>query len=166
MSNFLTSGLKEKIDQLMICRSQGDQRQNNKVFKEGGVHQAAKYFNKYDQEGERQEFGECQEYVDASAATPHAEHIESDKHKCKEPCECSYQAASPSTPYAENESEKHKCQEPSECSSQAVSPSTNYCSQDMTGRTSTFTAHPTFVSICYSYCYRLQCKETCLVYDA
>ncbi|XP_042029519.1 uncharacterized protein LOC121776408 [Salvia splendens] len=150
VSNFLTSELKDKIDQLMICRSQGDQRQNNKVFKEGGgggVHQAAKYFDEYDKEGERQQFGECQEYVGASAATPHADHNESDKHKCEEPSECSYQVASPSTPYAENE--KHKCQEPSECSSQAVSPSTphsstNYCSQDMTGRTSTYTAHPTF----------------------
>lgn len=161
MSNFLTSELKDKIDQLMICRSQGDQRQNNKVFKEGGgggVHQAAKYFDEYDKEGERQQFGECQEYVDASAATPHADHNEKDeseKLKCEEPNECSYQAASPSTPYAENEmneSEKHKCEEPSECSFQAASPSpphssTNYCSLDLTGRTSTFTAHSTFVSI-------------------
>ncbi|XP_042028445.1 uncharacterized protein LOC121775429 [Salvia splendens] len=153
VSNFLTSELKDKIDQLMICRSQGDPRQNNKVFKEGGgVHQAAKDFDEYDKEGERQQFGECKEYVDASAATPHADHNEmdeSEKHKCEEPSEGSYQAASRSTPYAENESEKHKCEEPSECSFQAASPSTphsstNYCTLDLTGRTSTFTAHPTF----------------------
>ncbi|KAL1537524.1 RING-type E3 ubiquitin transferase [Salvia divinorum] len=150
VSNFLSSKLKDKIDQLMICRSQGDQRQDNKVFKEGGGgdHQEAKCLDEYDQEGDQ----ECHEYVDASATTPRVDQNESEKQKCEEPSECSYQAASPSTPYAEiemNESDKQKCEEPSECSYQAASPSTpqsstNYCSQDMTGRTSTFSAHPTF----------------------
>lgn len=129
--------MKDKIDQLMISRSQGQQPPNNtqhtqtqeerhqelqnqgRTLEDREEEEYGEYStDQYEEVGRAagQKFTECDEYVDPSTSQNQNQNHESS--------ECSFQAASPSTQRS----------------------STNYFSQDMTGRISSYSTRPTFVS--------------------
>lgn len=129
--------MKDKIDQLMISRSQGQQLTNNtqQTQTEEERHQELEKQGRTLEDREEEEYGEyntdhyeesrsavgqkfteCDEYIDPSTSQNQNQNHESS--------ECSFQAASPSTQRS----------------------STNYFSQDMTGRISSYSTRPTFVS--------------------
>lgn len=126
--------MRDAIDQLMISRSQGNGNQTQHKKHQVRQGEEGEYFYEYEEAGSSlmgQQFRECDEYVDATTSQNQNENQNQNakqnqnQSQGQEPSECSYQAASPSTQQS----------------------STNYCSQDMTGRNSSYSAHPTFVSI-------------------
>ncbi|KAH6776194.1 hypothetical protein C2S52_013755 [Perilla frutescens var. hirtella] len=150
VSNFLSSDMREKIDQLMISRTQGPQNLNSNNQRHGQVGKQGRA---------EEEYGEyCDAYEEAESSVGQ-HYTDCDEYINPSPS-ASLESVAASWPENQNQSNQNNNnnininqlgRESSECSYQEVSPSTqqsstNYCShQDMmTGRTSSYNinTHP------------------------
>lgn len=122
VSSFLSSGMRDKIDQLMISRTtQGkptqsiynqrqDKRQEQVTEKgrdvvassggagAGGDEEYGEYFHEYEEAESSQHFTECDDFTDSTSASwSQNQNDQNQNQGGHEASECSYQAVSPSS---------------------------------------------------------------------
>lgn len=134
VSSFLSSGMRDKIDQLMISRTtQGKPTQSNNKRQDpvtekgrdvvvasgaGAGAEYSEYFHAYEEAESSQHYTECDDFTDSTSAS-----------------------------WSQNQNLQNQGgHEPSECSYQAVSPSTQHSSSRNIKRNSSFNARPSIVS--------------------